>query len=385
MLQFGGDPYSGLGPGGPANDPEAERKRKVAEWQAAHPQDPATVTGVLGGDPRNELAAADAVAAKARAEADKAEQLKRLYKDPSLAGVYEKEPGLLQPYQNTIDRLIKAPIPLGATGTTAPGVVGSSQYNQAVFNNGIDQGRRTDALDLLGQAAAGNAPSAAEAQLAQGRDMAIQNAMALGASARGSAAQRLAAERGAASQAGMAMNQYSQQAAQLRAGEMATARQQYSTAAEAAQHGDTEWADVMLKAQAGDRDAQDKITLANMDATLKWRQFTEEEAAKYALLKASVAESEAKFAAGNVDRFLGQQNTLENQNIQRYIAENNARIGARDVSNKEAGTAYNTATTVGSGILGGLSSIFLTPAGGAAVAAGTKAATSAANPYASRT
>lgn len=90
-----------------------------------------------------------------------------------------------------------------------------------------------DAMGLARSAALGQAPSVAAIQQQQGLAQAQQQALSLGASARGGGANLAAAQRAAMrsneSQAGNAIGQ----AAALRAGEMATARGQYGSLADA--------------------------------------------------------------------------------------------------------------------------------------------------------
>lgn len=90
-----------------------------------------------------------------------------------------------------------------------------------------------DALSMMGGAARGEAPSVAMQQLQMGRDQALQNSMAMANSVRGGGANLAASQMAAQRQQGEMMGQVNQQAAQLRAGEMATARQQYGQMAAA--------------------------------------------------------------------------------------------------------------------------------------------------------
>jgi hypothetical protein len=134
----------------------------------------------------------------------------------------------------------------------------------------INYGRTGDvanALGLLNYAAQGGGPSAAEQPLRHGRDMAIQNAMSLGASARGGAANQVAAQRMALGQQGAAMNAYAGQAAQLRAQEMAQARGQFAGAAQAEQA------------------SRDQAALANLQAIGQQRALNSQEQLQYQQLK----------------------------------------------------------------------------------------------------
>lgn len=93
------------------------------------------------------------------------------------------------------------------------------------------RGQQNDALGLMQAAALGQAPSAAQIQLQQGRDAAMQNYASQAASVRGGGANLAAAQMAAQRQSGEMMGQANQQAAQLRAQEMAQARGAYAGAA----------------------------------------------------------------------------------------------------------------------------------------------------------
>jgi hypothetical protein len=104
----------------------------------------------------------------------------------------------------------------------------ASGYQTGAQNAGLQN--QQQGLALLGSAAAGNQPSAAAIQQQQGVQSALQTQLALAASARGSAgmadAQYNAGQNAAATQQSAVDN-----AASLRASEMATAQQAYSGAA----------------------------------------------------------------------------------------------------------------------------------------------------------
>lgn len=87
---------------------------------------------------------------------------------------------------------------------------------------------QVNALNLYGNAAVGNGPSAAQAQLQQGLDASNRQQMSMAASARGGGMARAAAMRGAMMNAGDMGLQASQQAAQLRAKEMQDAMAGYA-------------------------------------------------------------------------------------------------------------------------------------------------------------
>jgi len=92
----------------------------------------------------------------------------------------------------------------------------------------LQQGAQTRQMYM--DAATGNAPSLAQAQLQQGIDRGISAQLAVGNSAHGSAAQRAAAMRGAQLQGGDMMAGLGSQSAALRAQETAAARQGLLTA-----------------------------------------------------------------------------------------------------------------------------------------------------------
>lgn len=128
---------------------------------------------------------------------------------------------------------------------------GNDLYNQAnnefsQFQTGLNQadymntsGNVGTSLDLLQQAAQGNAPSAAQAQLQAGKDQAIATQQAMANS--GNASQMIGGQKEAMMNAANLTQQAANQSAQLRAGEMAAARGQYANqagaqAAQAAQN-----------------------------------------------------------------------------------------------------------------------------------------------------
>jgi len=92
--------------------------------------------------------------------------------------------------------------------------------NQADYMN--TGGNVGTSLDLLQQAAQGNAPSAAQAQLQAGKDQAIATQQAMANS--GNASQMIGGQKEAMMNAANLTQQAANQSAQLRAGEMAAAR-----------------------------------------------------------------------------------------------------------------------------------------------------------------
>lgn len=104
-------------------------------------------------------------------------------------------------------------------------------YNQA-------RGQSQNALGLAQAAAEGNAPSVAAMQMRQGLDQANNQAAGLAASARGGGGNLALASRAALQQQGTNAMQGVQNAAMLRANEMAQARQQYMQGAQQMQQTD---------------------------------------------------------------------------------------------------------------------------------------------------
>ncbi len=118
---------------------------------------------------------------------------------------------------------------------------GNDQLNRAnkqfdQFQTGINQanamntsGNVATSLDLLQQAAQGNTPSVAQAQLQAGKDQAIATQQAMANS--GNASQMIGGQKEAMMNAANLTQQAANQSAQLRAAEMATARGQYANQA----------------------------------------------------------------------------------------------------------------------------------------------------------
>jgi hypothetical protein len=93
---------------------------------------------------------------------------------------------------------------------------------------------QAEGLGMARGAALGQAPSAAALQLQSGQEQALRSQLALAASARGGAGAQMLAGSNAANQAAQIQSMTNQQAALLRAQEIATARQQYLSGAEEA-------------------------------------------------------------------------------------------------------------------------------------------------------
>lgn len=112
---------------------------------------------------------------------------------------------------------------------------GMAAYNGAHDNSNAATAQQNQALGYLGQAAAGNGPSAAQSQLQSGLEQGINANMAMANSTRGQAG--LAnAQKGALQQNAQMAGQNAQQAAQLRAQEMQQAQSSYAQAANQAQN-----------------------------------------------------------------------------------------------------------------------------------------------------
>lgn len=115
-------------------------------------------------------------------------------------------------------------------GAAAPVIARAGVDRAQQFEGGARQAQMF-ALGGVGNAAMGNAPSVAQAQQAQGLDAAIRSQAALANSARGTPAARAAAMRGAGVNTAGMQQQAVNNAAALRAGEIATARGQLVDAA----------------------------------------------------------------------------------------------------------------------------------------------------------
>jgi hypothetical protein len=113
-----------------------------------------------------------------------------------------------------------------------------AQENLALANREAQaRGFQQDSLNLDRQAAMGNAPSVAARQMQAGMDQAVAGQASQAASARGMAGLAMAQSNGQANVANV-QNQTFNQAAQLRAAEMAQARQAYQQGAGAFRQGD---------------------------------------------------------------------------------------------------------------------------------------------------
>jgi hypothetical protein len=122
-------------------------------------------------------------------------------------------------------------IDYGAAGQQAQMAMGAAgQANTA-------RGQQQDALALQRQAARGQAPSVAQLQMQQGMENAVASQQSQAASARGPAALAMAQSQAAGNIAAAQQNTAAQ-TAQLRAGEMAQARNEYAQGASGIRSGD---------------------------------------------------------------------------------------------------------------------------------------------------
>lgn len=116
---------------------------------------------------------------------------------------------------------------------TAAGAADQRQGVQMDLGNYNEtRGDMQGALGLARAAATGNAPSVAQMQLRQGLDQANSQAAGMAAGARGGGGNLALASRAALNQQGQNAMVTNQNAAMLRANEMATARQQYAQTAQ---------------------------------------------------------------------------------------------------------------------------------------------------------
>jgi hypothetical protein len=153
----------------------------------------------------------------------------------------------------------------------------------------------------------------------------------------------------------MAMNQYSQQAAQLRAGEMATARAQYSSAAEAARQGDTQYAQLMLQAQSGDRDAANQVAFNNLQATMQTRQLNEAEAVAYEQIKQQMIANQMNAAQAGAQLRSSREEFDTDAKLREWAARQGFNLQARSAQGAlGGGIGAAVGGTVGAlGFLGG--------------------------------
>lgn len=114
-------------------------------------------------------------------------------------------------------------------GQTQAGVDQANAYLQQTANASGQYG--SDALAILRGAATGEAPSVAQAQLQSGKDQAIATQMAMANS--GNLSQMIGGQKTAMDNAANLVQQAANQSAQVRANEMAAARQQYGAQADA--------------------------------------------------------------------------------------------------------------------------------------------------------
>lgn len=131
---------------------------------------------------------------------------------------------------------LQAPIATAPTAQAAQ--IGQGQTNNARFLGQVSRGYGVQATDLLHDAATGAAPSAAQAQLQQGTDAAMHSQLALANAARGGAAASAQALRGAAQGQAQLLGANANNAAMLRANEMAQARGQFADQSNAMRSGD---------------------------------------------------------------------------------------------------------------------------------------------------
>ena len=159
------------------------------------------------------------------------------------------------------------------TGLMQPGI-GLTQRSaaQAAGARALER----DALGRLQVAAAGKAPSAAEAQMKLGLGQALRGNLAAAASARGTAASKVAAQRAAMDANSALSSNVLGQTAALRAGEQATARGQLVGAAQGLRTGDLSTGQLGLGlgqlglgAGTAQLQADTSTQIANLDAKLR--------------------------------------------------------------------------------------------------------------------
>lgn len=151
----------------------------------------------------------------------------------------------------------------------AQGQAAQLQGGQMYLGGLAEQGTRSQQQTNLGTlqaAAAGDAPSAAQAQLRQGLDASIRAQMSLANSGRGAGADAMQAQRMAASQGARMQLAAQGQSAMLRAQEQAQARGMYTDALGQQRGQDQQRNAYFLQQAMGQAGMNQQMALANMNA-----------------------------------------------------------------------------------------------------------------------
>lgn len=166
--------------------------------------------------------------------------------------------------------------------------------------------QQSSAMGLQAAAANGSAPSAAAAQQQQGLDAATRAQYAAAGSARGAGGVATAQYNAGQNAAGMSQQAVSQ-AAQLRAQEMAQARDSYASSANAMRSQDLGGATSQAQLEAGQRGQNDQYSLA---------QYNNEQAVRHAGMQGAMAQqaqqSQNQQASDQINAGVAQQNAAQN-------------------------------------------------------------------------
>ncbi len=215
--------------------------------------------------------------------------------------------------------------PTFQTNTTAQnkyggiGDIEQAQANAAWQQQNGARNSQEDSLSLMRQAALGNAPSAAAAQQQQGLDSAIKSQQAMAASARGpgglaSAQYNAAANTGALQQG--AVNQ----AAQLRAQEMAQARGAYGDAASGIRSQDIQGAMGQTQQALAYQGLGQNVGMANLQATGQQNQLDEQHWEKQSDLDAASNAATMGAITGTIGAAAGAASMFSDENIKENIS-----------------------------------------------------------------
>ena len=143
------------------------------------------------------------------------------------------------------------------------GQIDRLQLQPAMANGDQSRGQQVQALGLLGNAAQGNAPSAAQLQMAQGLNAAQTQGYGMANSARGGVGAQMAAQRQAQQGSAMLGQQAVNQSGQLRAQEMAQARGDFSQAASGLRGADQSQMNTMGQLGATDAALRGQTNMGN--------------------------------------------------------------------------------------------------------------------------
>ncbi len=248
----------------------------------------------------------------------------------------------------------------GQTAQAAQGREGV-QYDPSIQQGyqglATGQGPMGDSTALWQNAAHGNGPSAAQAQLQAGNDAAMHAQMSMAASARGGSLAASAAQRHAMDNSATLGQQTANQAAMLRAQEMQAAMGGYSQAQQAGLAGMAGAAGQQAQLSAQQRALNDQASMHYSDLQ------AQQVAAKYGLGAANQTNIQGlqQQSYGNTQGLMGNQ--MAAGQYATGVSENNANRQAGADARNSATTQSNINMGIGgvSGALTGLSSIAMAP------------------------